>query len=409
MLRKHSEREDQVRSGRVPVFIVFALNGAIAGSWAPRIPTLAEHIDASPGVLGLVLLGAPLGLATAASFAGQLCARFGARGMVLVSALAAASVLPVLALVTSPLQLGLVLVLLGASFGVFDVSINVAAVTVIRRLERPLMPVFHGGFSFGAVAGSLVAAFAASHRIDLLWYFVMITIAAFAVTAGVVRFVPREAPAADTGGRGGGLDRSMLRRPVLWLLGSIAFCSALVEGGNADWAALFAVRERGLPEAAGALMYSFFEVAMGVVRLAGHRIQRRFRAFRILVAGSLLAGIGLLTAAIVPVAWLTYAGYLLAGGGVGLVFPIVLDLAGKVGRRSDGTGGEREIGFVTGIAYTGFFIGPPMLGGVAELTNLAVAVGFVGLIAMFIAPAALASAGARRREEESAHPVRKAA
>lgn len=404
----HSERGWQVSSGRVSVFIVFVLNGVIAGSWAPRMPTLAERIGASPGVLGLVLFGASLGLATAASFAGRLCARFGARVMVLVSAVVAAGMLPVLALVTSPLQLGLALVLLGASFGIFDVSMNVAAVTVIRRVERPLMPVFHAGFSFGALAGSLLAAFAAGHRVDLLPYFLTVAVASLAVTAGVIRFVPREKPAADTGGRGG-LDRSMLRRPVLWLLGSIAFCSAIAEGSNYDWSALFAVRERGMSEAAGAVMFTVFCASMGVVRLFGERLQRRFGAVRMLVVGSLLAGIGLLTAAIVPVAWVTYAGYVLAGGGVASAFPVVLDLAGAVGRRSDGTGGERELGFVTTIGYVGFLTGPPLIGGIAQLTNLSFAIGFIGVIAMLIAPAALASAAARRREEQTAHRIRAAA
>jgi len=52
---------------------------------------------------------------------------------------------------------------------------------------------------------------------------------------------------------------------------------------------------------------------------------------------------------------------------------------------SHGTGGEREIGFVTTIAYTGFLIGPPMIGGVAQLTNLSFAIGFVGaLLGMWI-------------------------
>ncbi|MEH0824187.1 MULTISPECIES: MFS transporter [unclassified Micromonospora] len=388
-----------MRTRAVPVFVVFMLNGVIAGSWAPRMPSLAEQIGASPGVLGLVLLGASVGLAAAASVAGRLCARFGARVMILVSAVMAAGLLPVLALVTTPVQLGLALVLLGASFGVFDVSMNVAAVTVIRRVERPLMPVFHAGFSFGALGGSLAAAIAAGHRVDLLPYFALVTLASLTITAGVIRFVPTEKPITGTPRERGGLDRSMLRRPVLWLLGSVAFISAVVEGSNGDWSALFAVRERGMSEAAGALMYSVFCLAMGVVRLFGERIQRRFGAIRILVAGSLLAGIGLLTAAIVPMAWLTYVGYVLAGGGVAFAFPVAIDLAGAVGRRSDGTGGEREIGFVTTIAYSGFLIGPPLIGGVAELTNLSVAVGFIGVVAMLIAPAALASAAASRREK----------
>ncbi|HEX2049271.1 MAG TPA: MFS transporter [Actinomycetota bacterium] len=401
-----------MRTGRVSVFIVFVLNGVIAGSWGPRVPAIAEQIGASHGELGLALFGAPVGLVMAASFAGRMCARFGARVVVLASAVVAAGVLPVLALVTSPLEFGLVLIVLGGAFGVFDVAINVAAVTVVRRVERPVMPVFHAGFSFGGLAGALAAALAANRGLDLLPYFVVILVASLAVTAGVIGFVPREDPAAHAGRRRdgpAGLDSSLLRRPLLWLLGVTLFCAAIAEGSNYDWAALFGVRERGMSEAGGALLGAVFCVAMGIVRLLGEQIQRRFGAIRTLVVGAVHAGVGLLLAAIVPSAWVTYAGYVLAGGGVAMAFPVVLDLAGAVGRRSDGTGGEREVGFVTTIAYLGFLIGPPLFGGIAELTSLSFAMGFAGVVALLMAPAALASAAAHRREEEIAHQMRVAA
>ncbi|MGB3437499.1 MAG: MFS transporter [Actinophytocola sp.] len=390
-----------MRSGRLSVFLVFALNGVVIGSWAPRMPTLAEQIGAGAGVLGLALLGASIGMIAAASFAGRLCARFGARVMVLGSALTTAAVLPILASVGSPVQLGLVLVLLGASVGMLDVAMNVAAVTVIRRTERPLMPVFHAGFSFGALAGSMGAAFAAGHGLGLVPHFSLVAGVTVLFTAGVIRFVPREQAGAGTVERTG-RDRRMLRRPVLWLLGMIALFSAVVEGANGDWSALFGVRERGMSEAAGAVTFSVFCIAMGVVRLFGEQIERRFGAVKVLVAGSLMAGLGMIMIAIVPLAWLAYAGFALAGGGLAFAFPVALDLAGAVGRRGDGTGGEREIGFVTTIAYSGFLIGPPMIGGVAQLTNLEFAIGFAGVVALLIAPVALASAAARRREDEVA-------
>jgi MFS family permease len=380
------------------VFVFFALNGVAVGSWAPRMPTLADQTGASPGVLGLALLGTSLGMIASASLSGRLCARFGARAILLVSILIGVAVLPALATVTSPLLLGLVLVVLGVCFGMFDVAMNVAGVTVIRRTERPLMPVFHSGYSFGALAGSLGAAFAAGHGVGLFPHFVTVSVVMLAATLGMIRHVPREERVADTGEHTG-LDRRMLRRPVLWLLGLVALFSAIVEGANADWSALFAVHERGMSEAAGAVTFSVFCVVMGVVRLVGEQMERRFGAVRILVVGSLLAGVGMLATAVVPFAWVTYLGFALAGGGLAFAFPVALDLAGAVGRRTDGTGGEREIGFVTTIAYSGFLLGPPMIGGVAQLTNLEFAIGFAGVIAVLIAPAALAAAAAMRREE----------
>ena len=378
------------------VFVVFAVNGIVVGSWAPRMPTFAEQIGADEGQLGLALLGGSIGMIAAASTTGRWCARSGARLVVFVSATATVVALPVMATVGSALQLGAALVLLGATVGMLDVAMNVAAVTVVRRTGRPIMPVFHAGFSFGALAGSIGAAFAAGHDIGLLDHFLVVSGLVLVVNVAVIRFVPREERVA---GPKRPADRRMLRRPVLWLLGAIALCSAIVEGASGDWSALFAVRERGLGEAAAAVTFSVFCVAMALVRLVGEQAERRWSPERLLVAGSLTAAFGLLLTATVPVAALAYVGFALAGGGLAFAFPIALNLAGAVGRRGDGTGGEHEIGFVTTIAYSGFLIGPPMIGGIAHLTNLEVAVAFSGVVAALIAPVALAAAAARRREE----------
>jgi MFS family permease len=387
-----------VFAARLSVFIIFALNGTVIGSWAPRMPTVAEQIHASPGTLGLALLGASVGLISSASLAGRLCVRFGARALVLASALATSVVLPVIAIVVSPLQLGLALILLGATVGTQDVSMNVAAVTVVRRTGRPIMPVFHAGFSFGSLGGSLGAAFAAGHDVTLLAHFLTVSAVFVVTTLAVIRWVPREEQTADPAAHAA-TDRRMLRRPVLWLLGTIALCSAIVEGGSGDWSALFAVRERGMGEAAAAVTFSVFSVVMAVVRLFGEQAERRWGAERMLVGGAVVAGVGLLSTAMIPSPALAFVGFALAGGGLAFAFPVALNMAGAVGRRGDGTGGEREIGFVTTIAYSGFLIGPPMLGGIAQVTNLEVAIGFAGVVAALIAPVALAARAARRREE----------
>lgn len=67
---------------RVAVFTVFALNGLALGSWASRTPALSAHVHASPGVFGLALLGASVGMLAAASVAGRLVERAGARAVV---------------------------------------------------------------------------------------------------------------------------------------------------------------------------------------------------------------------------------------------------------------------------------------------------------------------------------------
>src|SRR5437660_4218210 len=152
-----------MRTGKVAVLVVFAIQGATFGSWAPRVPALAEHVHAQVGSLGLALLGGSVGMIIAASFAGRLTARFGARRIVFVSALALVAVLPNLALAPTVPLLGLTMVALGASAGTLDVAMNIAAVTVVRQTGRPLMPVFHAWYSFGGLFGAAGAALAAGN------------------------------------------------------------------------------------------------------------------------------------------------------------------------------------------------------------------------------------------------------
>lgn len=391
-------------SGKTAVLVVFALQGAVFGSWAPRIPALAEHVHAEAGSLGLALLGGSLGMIVAASVAGRLCARFGARSLVLVSALAMSAVLPLLAIVPTTAQLGVVLVALGASNGTLDVAMNIAAVTVIRQTGRPLMPVFHAAFSFGGLAGAACAAFAAFQRWAPTEHFTVVAGLAVVITIAVFRWVPNE-PALGPEAKRHKASRGLARRPVLWLLAAVALCSAVAEGASAEWSALFAVRERGLEEAAAAIVYAGFSVVMALTRLVGERAERRWGPQRLLVAGGLTAGGGLLLAVSVPVIWASYAGFALTGMGLAYAFPVALGLAGAVGRRPDGSGGEHEIGFVTAIAYSGFLLGPPMIGGIAQVSSLAVALGVAGMIAAMIAPAALLAAAARRRETAQPMPA----
>src|SRR5690349_2103895 len=257
-----------MRSAKVAVLVVFAVQGAIFGTWAPRVPALAEHVHAQTGSLGLALLGGSIGMIIAASVAGRLCARFGARLLVLISALASSAVLPVLAFAPSPLLLGLTLVLLGASVGTLDVAMNIAAVTVVRQTERPLMPVFHAAFSFGGLFGAAGAAGAAAVHLSPKTHFAIVGLLSIVIAGVVASKVPNEPPQQTTQHQRG---PSLARRPVLWLLAAIALCSAVAEGASADWSALFAVRERGLTESAAAVVYAAFSIAMAITRLVGER------------------------------------------------------------------------------------------------------------------------------------------
>src|SRR5204863_5482376 len=150
-----------------------------------------------------------------------------------------------------------------------DVAMNIAAVTVVRRTERPLMPVFHAGFSFGGLFGALGATVAAAQGWGTVAHFSVVSALAVLVTLAVAPRVPNEPVLAEKGAGRQRTGESLARRPVLWLLGAVVFSSAVAEGASADWSALFAVRERGFGEAPAAIVYAAFSIAMAVTRLLG--------------------------------------------------------------------------------------------------------------------------------------------
>ncbi|HWC81324.1 MAG TPA: MFS transporter [Pseudonocardiaceae bacterium] len=381
----------------VAVFIVFALNGVQLGSWSGRVPALANQVHAGPGGLGLALLGTSIGLILAAPFAGRLCARFGGRWVVVSSAVLVSLVLPLLGLATSIPLLGGALFLLGAAAGMLDVSMNVLAVAVVRGLDRPLMPVFHAAYSFGGLAGSLGASLAAQADWSPFRQFLVVAGVSLAGVLAVTRGMPGARP--EPGQRAARKPTiAPIRRRVLWLLAIVALCSAVAEGSCSDWSALFLVRERGLAPATAATGYAAFSIAMALFRLFGERWERRWGPHRLVASGGVLAAAGFLAAASIPWWGVGYLGFVLAGAGLAFAFPVALGLAGAAGRRADGHGGEHELGFVTTIAYGGFLAGPPLIGFVAQASNLAVALGMVGFIALAMAPAVVIARRARDKE-----------
>ncbi|NIH84804.1 MFS family permease [Amycolatopsis granulosa] len=387
-------------SDRASVFVVFALNGAVYGSWAPRVPALADQAGAGPGTLGLALLGGTAGLLLAAPLSGRWTERFGARRVMVVSTLLSCAVLAVTGLVGSVASLAIALFGLGFASGALDVAMNVGGVSVERRRGTVIMPVFHAGFSFGGLVASAAAGLAAARHWPTDRHFLLAAAVAALVLVLVHRGLPRSAPRAERPVRRA--RRAPARRPVLWLLAAVPLCSAVAEGASSDWSALLLVTEHGAGQGAAALAFTAFSLAMAVTRLGSAWMQRRFGATRTLVAGAVVAGAGLLTSAVVPAAGPAFAGFVLAGTGLAAAFPVALSLAGSAGERADGSGGEREIAFVTTVAYTGFVAGPPLIGGIAQVTSLSASFVLVAVLAALIAPAAVGASRARHRERAAA-------
>ncbi|RMI31691.1 MFS transporter [Nocardia stercoris] len=148
----------QARRARVAVFGVFGLNGFLAAMWVVHIPAITGRTGVSHAVLGVLILVMALGGIAGMQAVGPVADRFGSRAVVAAALGALAVTVLGPALATGPVALGAALLAFGAANGALDVSMNAQAVHVERVYGRPIMSAFHGAFSCGGLAGSLLGA-----------------------------------------------------------------------------------------------------------------------------------------------------------------------------------------------------------------------------------------------------------
>jgi MFS family permease len=277
----------------------------------------------------------------------------------------------------------------GAANGALDVAMNTQGTSVEHRAGRLILSSLHAGFSAGGLVGALLGAAAAAGDVDVRVHLAIVGGLALAIGLPITRsLLPAEADAAPEG--------PSFARPsrALWALGILAFCCLLAEGAAADWSAVYVEDALDAPAAQAALAFAAFSATMTLGRLAGDRLAAAFGSVRLLRACGLIAGIGIGGALLLAVPGAAIVGFALLGAGLSVVVPIVFRSAAAV----PGAAAGPSLAAVSTLGYLGFLAGPPLVGGIAELTSLPAALSVVVVCAC----ATAALAGATRGSEAGA-------
>jgi MFS family permease len=361
MSSRASSSPTDLRRARVAVGSAFFVHGAIATSWASRIPSVKADLGLSEAGLGFALLGPALGALLAIPLGGAVTARRGSRSVTraMLVAHAAAVVLPVAA--PNLLLLFVELVVYGASGGVMDVAMNAQGVALEKRYERPILSGFHALWSLGGFAGALVGSAAAEAGLEPVAH--LGRVAGALVIAGLVataRLLPAEADRS--------LEGPKFARPAgaLAVMGAVAFCAMLAEGAALDWSAVY-VREslRGSHTLA-AVAVGAFSLGMCLGRIVGDRLTMRFGATAFVQGAAAVALAGLVGALSARGPMQGVVGFGIMGVGMSSIVPVIFSRAGHASRFTGAPG----IATVATMGYTAFLVGPSLVGGVAELTSL---------------------------------------
>jgi MFS family permease len=378
--------------------IVFGANGGMFGTWVSRIPAVRDRLDADERGLGFALLFLAVGSLIAMPLSSRLITWVGERMVIGVCVAVCLVAYPALGLAPNLVVLGAVLLVIGAGVGVWDVAMNVAGHAVEEQAGRTLMPGFHACWSLGGVVGAGLGALAARTGLSPFAHFAIISGLVAVAAAYAIRRLPNahEAPAghiADPSVEGerhvpAKAGVPVLRDSRLIGLGIMTFCAAWAEGAANDWLALLLTDERDASGAAAAAGFAVFATAMTLGRLAGNKVVNTWGRLRILRIGAVLAAAGVVVLLTVPVLAVGYVGALLWGLGIAVAFPLAMTAAGETPDR-----GPAAIAMVATIAYSGFLVGPPLIGTIAHATGLDGALWIVVLLAAGM----LALSGTARR------------
>jgi len=368
---------------RVCVAVVFFVNGAMFAGWASRVPAIADRLDAGPAVVAVAVLGLSAGALVGLPLSGVLVLRFGSTVVVRAVLVGYAAALVGVALAPDLARLTTALVLLGIGNGMLDVAMNTAAVRVERCYPRQVMAVFHAQFSFGGLVGALVGSGAAAAGVTPQRHLPVVALVLLVVGMGASVGLLPDAPARDTGEPATGSPVSLRGDRRLVLLGLLVFASLLCEGSVYDWSAVYLEDEFGASPAAAALGFAAFSLSMACCRLVADRVADRVGGAAYVRGAGVVATAGLGLVLLGPVTAVGVVGFGVVGLALAGVVPTLFSTA--AGGHANPAG---AIALVSTIGYAGFLVGPVLIGGVASVSSLWLAVACLAPLTLAISAGA---------------------
>lgn len=361
----------------------FAIMGIASMGWVARIPEIKDANGLNNAQFGLVLLASSLGSITGAQLAGRLVHTYGSRRVLFVSTILLPAGLCAIGFSTVPLFLAFALFLMGFGYSSTDVALNTQAVAVEKILQARSMSSFHALWSVGAFSTTVLGGSVArvlSPQVNLGAVSVL-CIAAFLPC--VARLIPENLDGHqgedETTAKIAFFGKSVTS---LWFIGFGLLAALIAEGSASDWGALLLRDDMGVGKGINASAYASFALAMITARFLGDRALDHFGPARLVRMCGYFGAIGWAASIAIAVPLsdahplvalvIINLGFVIAGLAIGPMFPAFILAASSIPGIAPSVSSARA--FVIGLS--GFFIGPSIIGFLAEGTSISIAMGF---------------------------------
>ncbi|MEU9130195.1 MFS transporter [Kitasatospora sp. NPDC048540] len=387
---------ERLRQARAALAAAFLLQGVTFALLVTCIPEIQDRYGLSDSLLPVFLAAVPILAGVGSITSEHLVKRTSARAVLRVVQPAVCLTLGLTGFGDRLWELGLALGAFGLLVGALDASMNMLGVGLQHRYGRSIMIGFHAAFSLGGIIGAAVAGLGAHYHLGLPALFggaaaVLIPLALLAGTrfAGRAELGDAVREAAEAAAR------SIPWKPLLPLCLAMAV-AYIADASVSNYSVKYLTDGLDSPDDVAKLSYLGYMLAMLVGRTVGDRAVQHFGAVPVVRAGSALAALGFLLAALSPGPWAAIAGFTVLGFGICAIIPQVFAAGGRLFPDDS----DAAVARLNLFNYVGFLIGSPLVGAVADASSYRWALLAPMLLVLLILPLSghFAPAAARRGE-----------
>lgn len=377
-------------ASRVAISTIFAINGLAFANWMTRIPDVKAHLGLTDGRLGLALMCSAVGALIAQPTAGWLIARYGSQKLTMMGALLFGVAISLPGLANCMPALMAILLFVGATNGIMDVSMNAQAASIEEGYGKPIMSSFHGMWSVGGLVGALmgkgVLELGVQPSTHMLGVGVLVIIVVLACTPKFFHAPPQNDHAGPI---------FVLPPRNLLVMGFMAFCALVCEGAIGDWSSIYLRDILSANVGLAANGVAAFAIAMAVARFLGDGLNAKLGPVMLTRLSGALVLIGSYLVVSAQQPWTAIIGFGFVGAGVACVFPLILSAASQIPTMASGV----AIASMATCGYTGFLVGPPLFGSLSSLITLRWALGFTAVAGLSLVLFAQSTAIHRKESE----------
>lgn len=361
----------EARRARWGVIALFWLNGVAWASILPRYPEIKDALELTDTYWGVSVAIGPIGGLVAGLFTARLMRRFNSAVVAVWSLVIYIAMLNVIGNAPIAAVFSVGVFLMAAFDALTDISMNAHGLRVQKLYKRSILNSFHGWWSIGAVCGGFLGSAAAQAQVPIWLQCLVATVVFGAMALGAKSLLLKTPEKQQIPGPEAVEVNPTHRIPrTLWLrlvaLGLLGASAGLIEDTGATWGAIYMDRAFTLSAFFAGMAFVALQTAQMVGRFTGDALVNKLGSRAALLQGGAIAATGMLVALIFPSPVTTLIGFACAGWGIATAIPSAMGAADELPGMQSGSG----LTIVTWMMRLGFFVGPPLIGALADASAL---------------------------------------